>query len=93
MKLKIKAKYKIMGKTIKIKMVKTNDYAGLWDGANNTIYLSTNQTDSEMEESFWHEMNHCMQWLSGVNQAVSRELLEIMAEMNSRITAQVIRDS
>lgn len=84
MKLKIKAKYKIMGKTIKIKMVKTND---------NTIYLSTNQTDSEMEESFWHEMNHCMQWLSGVNQAVSRELLEIMAEMNSRITAQVIRDS
>lgn len=93
MKLKILKSYKLMGKTVKVKLIDTQDYAGLYDPDKHTIYLSINQSDEQLEESFWHEMNHCMQFLSGVNQAVSRELLEIMAEMNSRITAKIIRDS
>ena len=93
MKLKIKKSYKIMGKSIKVKFVNTNAFAGQWDPMTNTIYLSIHQTQLQMEETFWHEMGHCMQHFSGVNQAVSIELMEIMAEMNSRIISSVIRDS
>jgi len=93
MKFKIKSSYRIMGKRIKVKLVDTNDYAGLWDSEKLTIYLSSNQTDLQLEETFWHELNHCMQYMSGVTQAVSRDLMEIMAEMNSRIIVSVIRES
>lgn len=93
MKLKIKKSYKINGKTIKVKVVDTHDFAGLWDPQKMTIYLSANQSEDSMQETFWHEWNHYMQWESGVNQAVSRELMEVMAEKNSRTINAIIKQS
>lgn len=88
--MKIKKSYKIMGKRIRIKMVDTNQFCGMWDPDKNIIYLSINQSEEQMQESFWHEINHMMQTFSGVTQAVSHELMEIMAEMNSRIIVQIL---
>lgn len=93
MKMKIQPSYKILGEKIKIKKASNLEYAGLWLPKDNTIILSTNQDEKDFEETFWHEMNHMMQWKSGVVQAVSRELLEVMAEMNSRMVAEIIRQS
>lgn len=81
----------ILGHKIKIKVVNTQEWSGLWDYSVNTIYLSVNQTESQLEETFWHELNHCIQWHTALNQAVPRELLETMAEMNSRILPGLIR--
>lgn len=81
----------ILGHKIKIKVVDTQDYAGLWDYSVNTIFISINQSPEQMEETFWHELNHCIQWHTALNQAVPRELLETMAEMNSRILPGLIR--
>jgi Zn-dependent peptidase ImmA (M78 family) len=91
--MKIKKSYKIMGKSIKIKLVDTSEFAGMWDSEKNIIYLSTNQTKEQLEESFWHELNHLMQTFSGVTQAVSHELMEVMAEMNARIIVSVLSNS
>lgn len=81
----------ILGHKIKIKVVNTQDYAGLWDYTCNTIFLSSNQSQDQLEESFWHEWQHCVQWHTALNQAVPRELLETMAEMNSRLITKTIR--
>ena len=81
----------VLGHKIKIKVVNTNEYAGLWDYSVNTIFISINQSPDQMEETFWHELNHCIQWHTALNQAIPRELLETMAEMNSRILPGLIR--
>lgn len=81
----------ILGHKIKIKVVNTNEWAGLWDYSVNTIFISINQSPEQMEETFWHEINHCIQWHTALNQAIPRELLETMAEMNSRIMPNLIR--
>ena len=81
----------ILGHKIKIKVVDTQDYAGLWDYSVNTVFISINQSPEQMEETFWHELNHCIQWHTALNQAIPRELLETMAEMNSRILPGLIR--
>lgn len=83
----------VLGKKIKIKLVDTQEYAGLWDYSKNTIYISINQTAEQMEESYWHEVYHCIQWHTALNQALPRELLETMAEMNSRLMPTIIRKS
>lgn len=81
----------ILGHKIKIKVVNAHDYAGLWDYSVNTIFISSNQSQEQLEETFWHEVNHCIQWHTALNQAIPRELLETMAEMNSRIMPNLIR--
>lgn len=81
----------VLGHKIKIKMINTNEWAGLWDYSVNTIFISVNQSSDQMEETFWHELNHCIQWHTALNQAIPRELLETMAEMNSRIMPKLIR--
>lgn len=83
----------ILGHKIKIKLINTHEYAGLWDYTCNTIFISSNQSEDQLEETFWHEIGHCIQWHTALNQAIPRELLETMAEMNSRIIVKIIRAS
>ena len=91
MKFKIPKKVNVLGKTIKIKIVDSRDWAGLWDFEAFTIYLSRHQSESQMEETLHHELEHCIQWMTGLNQAIPRELLEVMAEMRSRLMPGIIR--
>jgi len=91
MKLKLPKTISVLGKKIKVKLVDTKDYAGLWDYESLTIYLSINQTPEQLEETWHHELEHCIQWMTALNQAIPRELLETMAEMRSRLMPELIR--
>lgn len=91
MKFQLPKSIPVLGHKIKIKLVDTHDYAGLWDYNSNTIFISTNQTEAQIEETFWHEWAHCIQWHTALNQALSRELLETMAEMHSRLVTKTVR--
>jgi hypothetical protein len=91
MKLKLPKAISVLGKKIKVRLVDTKDYAGLWDYESFTIYLSINQTPEQLEETWHHELEHCIQWMTALNQAIPRELLETMAEMRSRLMPELIR--
>jgi len=89
--MKIKKSYKIMGETIKIKMVDTMEFAGMYDDKKNTIYISTKQSVDDMEKTLYHECIHVLQYKTGIHQAVSRELLEVMAETGSIFMFNLMR--
>jgi hypothetical protein len=91
MKFKIPKTFNMLGTKIKVKLSDSKDFAGLWDPELNTIFISVHQTDKQLEETFWHEVTHCEQWLTALNQAIPRELLETMAEMRSRLAPSLIR--
>ena len=82
---------KILGHKIKVKLIDTHEYAGLWDYDLNTIFISINQSEKQIEETFHHEVRHSIQYHTGMTQAMSRDLMEIDAEMSSRIICDVIR--
>lgn len=81
----------VLGVKVKVKLIDTRDWCGLWDSEKNTIYISINQSPSQIEETWHHELEHCIQWFTALNQAIPRELLETMAEMRSRIMPSIIR--
>ena len=83
MKHKIRKSYNVMGSKIKIKIVERMSELGLYDNQNNIIYLNKNQTDEELLKTLLHELIHALQFKSGIHQAVSGELLEVMAETGS----------
>ena len=89
--MKIKKSYKICGYRIKIKIIDTADFAGLYDSTKDTIYISSNQSTNEMEKTLYHECIHVLQYKPGIQQAVSRELLEVMAETGSQMIFDLIK--
>jgi Zn-dependent peptidase ImmA (M78 family) len=91
MKFKIKKSYNVLGRKTKIKLMNTHDFAGMYDPDKDTIYISTNQSEEQIIETFWHELIHNIQYQTGINQAVSRELLEVMAETGSRVIAEILK--
>ena len=89
--MKIKSSYNILGDKIKVKMIDTGEWAGMYDSTKQTIYISTRQNKEEQLKTFWHEMTHCIQYQIGLNQAVSHELLEIMAETFSKVLYKIVK--
>lgn len=63
----------------------------MYDSNKKTIYISVNQSKEEQVKTFWHEMTHCIQFQMGLNQAVSHELLEIMAENFSKALFKIVK--
>lgn len=92
MKFKIAKSYKIMGRRIRIKMVETNEWAGMYDHEKKIIFISVNQSDRQKIETVFHEIIHCIQYSTAINQAVSRELLEVMAETTSQEIVSILLD-
>lgn len=91
MKLVLPKSVNILGHRIKIKFIDSHEYAGMFDYDLNTIFISTNQSERQIEETFHHELRHCIQYHTGMTQTMSRDLMEIDAEMSSRIICDVIR--
>ena len=77
--MKIPKKINILGKTYKIVLVDGFNYAGMCD-TSGVIYLQNNQHPEDMAYTLIHEIIHAWQFRIGLNQAVSRETLEIIAE-------------
>lgn len=88
---KIKKSYTVLGDKVKVKFVDTLEFAGMYDSSKHIIYISTNQSKEEQVKTFWHEMTHCIQFQMGLNQAVSHELLEIMAETFSKVLFKLVK--
>jgi Zn-dependent peptidase ImmA (M78 family) len=77
--VKIPKKINVLGKTYKIKIVENFQYAGLCD-SEGIIYLNKSQNESELVYTLIHEIIHAWQFRVGLNQAISRETLEVISE-------------
>ena len=89
--MRIKKSYDILGDKIRVKLIDTDEFAGRYDIQKKIIYININQSQEEMIRTFWHELVHCIQFQMGLNQAVSHELLEIMAETFSKVFYKIIK--
>jgi hypothetical protein len=77
--MKIPKSINVFGKKYKIKIVDNPPYAGLCDPIGE-IFVSSNQTEEQIVKTIIHEVTHAWQFRVGLDQAVSRETLEIMSE-------------
>lgn len=82
----------IYGVKFKIKLTKMTEYSGLMDYKAKTIYISEvhNKTDKEKVATLWHELFHALHYRLGLDQALSREMLEILAESQATLIMELI---
>jgi hypothetical protein len=91
MKLKIKKSYNVFGTKFKVKFVNTNMYAGLCDPDIKTIFISVNQSEEQIIATFFHEMFHAMQFVLGMHNAISREMMEMLAENSASLIMGIFK--
>lgn len=89
--MKIPKKINIFGVIYKIKFVDTDLFAGLCDPTKKTIFLNINQSKEQILSTYIHEAVHAMQFSTGMNQAVSREFMEMMAENTATLVMDMIK--
>ena len=91
MKFKIKKSYDIFGVRYKVKFVDTQLFAGLCDPDLKTIFININQSEEQIFASFWHEVFHAMQFSLGMQNAISREMMEILAENSATLVMNLLK--
>ena len=87
--MKIPKTINILGKKYKIKLLSDFNYVGLCDSETSTIYLNANQKDEDMLCTILHELIHAWQFRVGLNQAISKESLEVISEGISIVLCEV----
>lgn len=92
MKFKIKKSYIVFGTKFKVKLVDTSLFAGLCDPDNKTIFININQSEEQILATLWHELFHAMQFVLGMNNAISREMMEMLAENSATLVIQVMKN-
>ena len=92
MKFKIKKSYVVFGTRFKIKLVDTSLFAGLCDPDLKTIFININQSDDQLLATLWHELFHAMQFVLGMNNAISREMMEMLAENSATLVMGVLKE-
>lgn len=90
-KFKLPKTYTVKGAKYKIKLVDTDMFAGMCDPQKKIIYISIHQSKEQIEHTFYHEVNHALQFEIGINQAVSRETMEILAENQASLQMDLAR--
>lgn len=91
MKFKIPKTLTVFGKKFKIKLIDTHEFAGLMDAEKATIYLSIHQTEQQLIATFWHEVFHSLHYRIGLNQALSRDMMEVLAEAQSTLLMEILK--
>lgn len=91
MKFKIKKSYNVFGVKFKIKLVDTNLFLGLCDPDLKTIFININQSEEQILATFWHEMFHAKQFVLGMNNAISKEMMEMLAENSATLVMGVLK--
>ena len=88
----IPKKINIYGVKFKIKLTKMTEYSGLMDYKAKTIYISEiyNKTDKERVATLWHEIFHAIHYRIGLDQAISREMLEVLAESQACLIMELM---
>ena len=90
-KMKIPKTVSIFGKKFKVKIVHTREFAGMMDSERSIIYLSAHQTKEEMLATYLHEAFHALHWRIGLNQALSKDMLEVLAESQSTLIMELFK--
>lgn len=70
----------IFGQVYTIKLVLNLDSVGLCDFDNSIIYIRANQAPEQLFLTLLHEINHAIQFRTGLYQALSREVQEVISE-------------
>lgn len=90
MKFKIPKTVNVFGTKYKIKFVETSLFAGLCDPDLKTIFINIDQSDEQIHATFWHEIFHAMQFVLGMQNALSREMMEMLAENSATLVVQCL---
>lgn len=90
MKYKIPKKVPIFGKSFKIKIIDTHEFAGMMDSDKGVIYLSVHQTHEQMIATYFHEIFHALHYRIGLNQALSRDMMEVLAESQATLLMEIL---
>lgn len=91
MKIKIPKTLNVFGTKYKIKFVKTTLFSGLCDPDAKTIFINIEQSEEQIQATFWHEIFHAMQFVLGMNNAISREMMEMLAENSATLVMQCLK--
>lgn len=89
--MKIPKNIIVFGAKYKVKFVDTDLFMGLCDSAKKTIFLNINQSKEQLIATFIHEIVHAMQFTLAYNQAISREMMEIMAENTAVLFMELLK--
>lgn len=88
--MKIPKRFKVLGKTITVvekSELQEQGYAGLYDPSLGKIFLNPHVSD--IDETFFHELNHAIIHRSGLNQIISREAEEMICENFSTVYCEL----
>jgi len=91
MKFKIPKKINVFGTIYKVKFVETQLFSGLCDPDNKTIFINIDQSDEQLVATFLHEAFHAMQFVLGMNNAISREMMEMLAENSATLMINILK--
>lgn len=90
--MKIPKKVNVFGTIYKIKFIDSGGmFAGLCDSNKRIIFLDINQSKEQMISTYIHECVHAMQFSLAFNQAISREMMELMAENTATLIMQMMK--
>jgi Zn-dependent peptidase ImmA (M78 family) len=81
----------IYGKKFKVVQLLEAGYAGMMDYDKSRIYInsSAHKTDKQLLLTFWHEIFHAFHYRLGLHQALSAEILEILAESQATLIVEL----
>lgn len=88
--MKIPKSIMVFGKKFKIKIVDTHEFAGMMDSDKGIIYLSVHQTKEQMLATYFHEIFHALHYRIGLNQALSKDMMEVLAESQATLMMETL---
>jgi Zn-dependent peptidase ImmA (M78 family) len=88
--MKIPKTIMVFGKKFKVKIIDTHEFAGMMDAEKGVIYLSVHQTKEQMLSTYFHEIFHALHYRIGLNQALSRDMMEVLAESQATLMMEIL---
>lgn len=89
--MKIPKSIDVFGTKYKIKFVETELFAGLCDSGKRTIFINANQSKEQILSTYLHEIFHAMQFTLGMHNAISREMMEMIAENSAVMVMECLK--
>jgi hypothetical protein len=56
-----------------------------------TIFINIEQSEEQLIATFFHELFHSMQFVLGMQNAISREMMEMLAENSATLVVQCLK--
>ena len=81
----------VFGTRYKVKFVDTDLFAGLCDSGKKTIFINANQNKEQVLNTYLHEIFHAMQFTLGMQNAISREMMEMLAENSAVMVMECLK--